>query len=131
MRIQHLGATIAPSSLIPPLPPYSLLYTPSHFPFLPPTTFARTTCCGTAQECKHEAHALESGGADHLPTRCFYLAGFQDVDLLLVHGVPVLLQKSLALVFHLGGKGRSPEGEVQQQRDKVLCPTTPLLLELT
>lgn len=46
------------------------------------------------------------------PTGCTYLAGFQDVDLLLVHRVPVFLQKSLALVLHLArDKGeKKPRG---------------------
>lgn len=61
-------------------------------------------------------------------SHCFYLAGFQDVDLLLVYCVPVLLQKPLTLVLHLPGhkekKLRGPSPNTQGQG----APTTPLLL---
>lgn len=124
----HLGANIAPSSLVPPLPPLFPPSTPHLFAFFAAVHVgASNHFCIRDQEHKHEAHTLESSGADYLPPRCFYLAGFQDVDLFLIHGVPVLLQKSLTLVLHLaGGKGRNPKGKVQPHRDKVLRPTAPL-----
>lgn len=58
---------------------------------------------------------------------CFYLAGFQDVDLLLIHSVPVLLQKPLALILHLPGhKGKRIRGSNPNMQGQG-APTTPLM----
>lgn len=89
--------------------------------------FAYTACRDMTWEGMHEAYALERSSINLAPTRtttptcAFYLAGFQDVDLFLIHSVPVLLQKSLTLVFHLAeDKGKSPEVKAQPHKDKYL-----------
>lgn len=110
----------------PPLPPFSLLHTPLIWLF---------GCCQwlRAAARSHPQPAWRGTGTHSAApawttalTRCFYLAGFQDVDLLLVHGVPVLLQKPLALVFHLPGhKGEKLRGSSPNTQGRG-APTTPL-----
>lgn len=122
-------------------------YSPS-IPFFPPPLVCFFCCWSFScpQALSHTQHAAAqqmnanpklSLGKAAVPTAsaetaapmgCTYLAGFQDVDLFLVHRVPVFLQKSLALVLHLArDKGKSPEvafcpPKSRQRSYKALCP---------